>query len=146
MADTTPAPSLVIPEAKTEPTKFWRLSVVFGPQATIWAFLYKTETAASTARFSLMQSPTGPFRIADDFGQDGEFPDKPHGAMLDDMSLSGMAGNLIQLQNARNQARMNDLVLKDTDPELQKAIKAGRTAALQHQFSHGMPPGPFPRA
>lgn len=86
----------------------YSLTIHFGPNAMVWAFLFKekekAEAAELQARAFLHESPG--FRIEDDYGQSASFRrEDVHGVLLEDLEATEEARILRSLANARGQAK-----------------------------------------
>lgn len=107
------------------------ITICFGPQGTIWNFLFKTEEAAKNA----MEKIGEKCLIADDFGQAANIqPTQIHGMMLEDLDLS-QAGQIERgLHNARSQAKAQQRAMSDA------TIRTAAMAQGPAVLSGGMPP------
>jgi hypothetical protein len=130
------------------------ITVNFGPNSTSWAFAFNTKEAADSQFQRLrtmilgVQSGAQVISIEDDFGQSATLIVADiHAFTLEDPSLQGEAHNQRMLAMARSQAKYDNLILADTDPELKKAVQRQRQQQMQQRFvAGGMGPGPFPSA
>jgi hypothetical protein len=121
------------------------VTVAFGPTNTPWTFVFNSREAAEVARATLMEAG----KIADDFGQNASFKDGDvHGATVEDVAKTGEANNARMLAMARIQAKYDNMVMNDTDPDLKKVIQRLRQQEIQRRFmaGNGMGPGPVPMA
>ncbi|MDE2097104.1 MAG: hypothetical protein KGL39_07650 [Patescibacteria group bacterium] len=115
----------------------FRLTVVFGPGPTTWGFLFKNREAASKAATGLDSGP-----IQDDFGQFANIKHQlVHGILLEDLASEGQIE--IMLAQARSQARYQELIQKDEDPALKKAIQQQKAMRI---MQGGGIPGNWPQA
>jgi hypothetical protein len=108
--------------AKTERkgTLMYCLTICFGPVATTWALMFKTEEKAVQVLQFVNEHVDGSF--TDDFGQTIALKTSElHGAMLEDLSLSKLA----HIERALHQARMQaeGQKMAQTDPALVHAAR-----------------------
>jgi NADH:ubiquinone oxidoreductase subunit D len=118
------------------------LTICFGPAATTWTLLFKTEEKAS----ELYNAYTGA-KVAhessqligvDDFGQTISLVvNDIHGMMLEDMSLSQEAAVERGLHQARTQAKAEKKAMEDS--VIKEAIRAKQQGPAVYQ--PGMPNG-----
>lgn len=119
------------------------LTIVFGPAATAWTLMFKTEEKAGEAYNSYCTgkaSDTTGILLAgsDDFGQIYSLPlDGIHGVMLEDMSLSSEARIERGLDQARSQAKAQERAM--ADPSLMASMRR------QQQGPAVLQPGGMPR-
>lgn len=122
------------------------VTVAFGPINTPWAFCFNTREAAEAAQEKILSSNQYG-HIADDFGQVAVFPDGSiHGVTVEDTAKTGEAHNLRMLSMARTQAKYDNMLMNDPDPELKKVIQRLRTQEIQRRFAgNGFSMGPMPQ-
>ena len=104
----------------------WSLTIVFGPAATAWTLMFKTEVAAEQAYNDASANATalGSFKLLDDFGQKVRILNPVHGMMLEDMSLSSEARIERGLDQARSQAKAQERAM--ADPALMASMRRGQ--------------------
>lgn len=102
------------------------LTVCFGPQATAWAFMFKTEESLNKALDQFEKDRA----VMDDFGQRACF-DKIHGHIVEDMNLSKLAHQERAIHMERMKAAVTQQV--QTDPAL-RAVRAGNGPAIVSPF------------
>lgn len=103
------------------------LTVCFGPQATAWAFMFKTQESLNKA----IEKFPGVSAIADDFGQWATFERPIHGYIIEDMNLSKLAHQERAIHMERMKAAVTQQV--QTDPAL-RAGRAGNGPAIVSPF------------
>lgn len=129
----------------------FQLSIVFGPSATMWGFLFSDKEKAENARTHAIEfGITNPdsFMIEDEFGQMASFGRNTIIAvMLEDVDLTGDARIAkgifdLKLQNKADAAGQ-------ADPEIKAIIQKRRMAGMMGSGPGGNglipPPGPWPR-
>lgn len=107
------------------------VTVCFGPQATAWAFLFKTEESMRTAINNFPSTPA----IVDDFGQTATFERPIHGYVVEDLNLSKLAHQ----ERAIHMERMRRAVTQamQVDPQM-RAVRTGGGPAIVSPFG-GVP-------
>jgi hypothetical protein len=121
---------------KSDPS-YHTVSVVFGPNATLWAFLFKDRTVAALA----LQKIRSTGEIEDDFGQSASLVTSSiHGATLESIDQQADAMNERQIAMARGQAKLDELMQRD--PEVRRAIQRARMQQMQQRM---VAPGPMPQ-
>lgn len=109
------------------------LTLCFGPQGTIWNFLFKTAESLDKARNSPVID--GQLVFCDDFGQSVNVKQSEiHGVMVEDLEQSQMGQVERGLHNARTQAKAQTRAL--ADPSLAAAIRA-QGPAVHSPFPNG---------
>jgi len=98
----------------------YSLTIHFGPNAMVWAFMFKDKKNADFA-YSLASNPPGQhMTVEDDFGQQASFKvSDVHGMMLEDLDLVEEARILRSLANARGEVKARQRA--STDPVLRAA-------------------------
>jgi len=107
-------------KTKRKGTLMYCLTICFGPAATTWALMFKTEEKAIQALQFINEHVDGNF--TDDFGQTIALKTSElHGVMLEDLSLSKLA----HIERALHQARMQaeGQKMAQTDPALMHAAR-----------------------
>jgi hypothetical protein len=99
------------------------IAITFGPAASMWVLMYKTEENAQSAWTVLQGTPreatlvgykTTPVEVIDDFGQTIRVnPDVISGMMLEDMHKSQLAHIERALHQARMQAKGSEMAAND---------------------------------
>ncbi len=91
----------------------YSLSIHFGPNAMVWAFLFKEKPNFESLKTE-MHSGASCFNITDDFGQNGYFRCKEvHGMTLEDLDLVEEARILRSLANARGEVKARTRAMSD---------------------------------
>jgi hypothetical protein len=96
----------------------YSLSIHFGPNAMVWALLFKDKERA-LAHYSAYETAKGrelPGRyiVEDDFGQQASIElDSVHGVMLEDLDLVEEARILRSLANARGEVKARTRAMSD---------------------------------
>jgi hypothetical protein len=119
------------------------LTIVFGPAATQWVLMFKTEEKAgelynayTEARITQVLSQ---IVGSDDFGQVLSLPSSDiHGMMLEDMELSQQVAIERGLNQARAQAKAQTRAMED--PTIKESIRRQQQGPAVYQ--PGMPMGP----
>lgn len=128
------------------------LTVIFGEaQNNTWSFLFKEKQTAQNFLDALQPRVglDGTATVSDDFGQTATFNGKFIRAVdLEDIVQTYEANNQRMLIAARSQAKYDNLVMNDSDPELKKALQRMRSQEIQRRFmmGNGIGPGPVPSA
>ena len=113
----------------------YSLSIHFGPNAMVWALLFKDKERA-LAHYSAYETAKGrklPGRyiVDDDFGQQASVElDSIHGVMLEDLDLVEEARILRSLANARGEVKARQRA--STDPVIRQAQQG--PSVLQPNF------------
>ena len=113
----------------------YSLSIHFGPNAMVWALLFKDKERA-LAHYSAYETAKGrklPGRyiVDDDFGQQASVElDSIHGVMLEDLDLVEEARILRSLANARGEVKARQRA--STDPVIRSAQQG--PSVLQPNF------------
>lgn len=94
------------------------ISICFGPAATIWNLLFKTEEKAGEFYGAYMemkvQGTSGALIGGDDFGQTFSFDvAQIHAVLVEDLDQSQLGQVERGLHNARSQAKAQELALSD---------------------------------
>ena len=111
----------------------YSLTIHFGPNAMVWAFLFKDKEKADAA-FKLVGENINKgrmSRIEDDFGQLGDMG-QISGYLLEDLDLVEEARILRSLANARGEVKARQRAA--TDPVIRQAQNAG-PSVLQPRFN-----------
>ena len=111
----------------------YSLSIHFGPNAMVWAFLFKDREKAEEARSHATQAVLAEedFFIEDEFGQKASFARKAvHALMLEDLDLVEEARILRSLANARGEVKARQRA--STDPVIRQAQQG--PSVLQPNF------------
>ncbi len=98
------------------------LTIHFGPNAMVWAFLFKDKETATRCCENVLKfwDEVGGFNITDDFGQHGSFrSDSVHGVLLEDVDLVEEARIYRSLANARGEVKARQRAA--TDPVIRAA-------------------------
>ena len=103
----------------------YSLTIHFGPNAMVWALLFKEEAKAKSVYnaymdFKMSEATEGMLIGADDFGQAFAIPmDQINGIMLEDLDLVEEARILRSLANARGEVKVRQRAA--TDPVIRAA-------------------------
>lgn len=87
------------------------LTIVFGPAATTWTLLFKTEESARLVAAQIGKEGAG--KVVDDFGQEVVQLGAIHGIMFEDMDLSQQASIERGVHQARSQAKAQEKAMAD---------------------------------
>ena len=110
----------------------YSLSIHFGPNAMVWAFLFKdkekAEEAFQLANRNLHETRNG-FNITDDFGQHGRFEyNSLHGTLLEDLDLGEEARIQRSLAEAHVKVKLDQRA--KTDPIIRQAMNSQGPSVL----------------
>jgi hypothetical protein len=112
----------------------YSLSIHFGPNAMVWAFLFKDEVKATSMKMLSTSNPEHAthFTINDDFGQNGSFAfASVHAVLLEDLDLVEEARILRSLANARGEVKARQRA--SSDPVIRQAQQGPQV--LQPRFN-----------
>ena len=113
----------------------YSLSIHFGPNAVVWAFLFKEKEKACAVFQSTCDNTTNAdgITISDDFGQTAVFgADVIHALLLEDLELTDEAKILRSLANARCEVKARQRAA--TDSVIRSAQQPGMQV-LQPRFN-----------
>jgi hypothetical protein len=106
---------------KNKGEKMYSLTIHFGPNAMVWAFLFKEKPNYESLK-SEMHSGPACFSVTDDFGQNGYFRSKEvHGMLLEDLDLVETAR--IQRSLAEERCKVKLMNAARSDPVISEAIR-----------------------
>ena len=111
----------------------YSLSIHFGPNAMVWAFMFREKEKAVTAfaGVDIAICEDNFFRVEDDFGQIAVFgAGAATGVMLEDLDLVEEARILRSLANARGEVKARQRA--STDPVIRQAQQG--PSVLQPNF------------
>ena len=117
----------------------YSLSIHFGPNAMVWALLFKEEEKAGASYnaymdFKMGEAKNGMLIGSDDFGQTYAIPmEEIRGILLEDLDLVEEARILRSLTNARGEVKARQRAA--TDPVIRQAQQG--PAVLQPGFGRG---------
>jgi hypothetical protein len=109
----------------------YSLSIHFGPNAMVWAFMFKEKEHAHKCfdEAMMMHRDGKPYACTDDFGQYGSMSGI-NGVMLEDLDLVEEARILRSLANARGEVKARQRA--STDPVIRQAQQG--PSVLQPNF------------
>lgn len=106
------------------------LTIHFGPNAMVWAFLFKNKERAHQA---VASSSGGFFNVEDDFGQTACISaSSVHGTLVEDLDLVEAAR--IQRSLAEERCKVKLMQAAKTDPVISQAMRGG-PQVLQPRFN-----------
>jgi hypothetical protein len=107
------------------------LTICFGPQATAWAFMFKTKESAEAAATTILLDHV--VKITDDFGQTAVFAgNQIHGHVLEDMNISKLAHQERALHMERMKAAVTMQI--QSDPAM-RAARNGQGPGIVSPFT-----------
>jgi len=110
----------------------YSLSIHFGPNAMVWAFLFKEKEKADTVYEKLVTGDSSIVHVVeDDFGQRGVIQGEIHGSLLEDLDLVEEARILRSLANARGEVKARQRAA--TDPVIRTSAQGA--SVLQPRFN-----------
>jgi hypothetical protein len=107
------------------------LTISFGPSATTWALMFKTEEAAKAQydALTVARPVGGPIAIKDDFGQNLFIkPESLHCVILEDLDQTQIAIIARSIHQAQTQAKAQQQATND--PVLKTAAMTQRGPAM----------------
>jgi hypothetical protein len=119
---------------QSKDNRMYSLSIHFGPNAMVWAFLFKEKEKAEAAEIKAKgwASEFPYFNIEDDFGQSGNFTHSSvHAVLLEDLDLVEEARILRSLANARGEVKARQRAA--TDPVIRTSGQGA--SVLQPRFN-----------
>lgn len=103
----------------------YSLSIHFGPNAVVWAFLFKEKDKAARIYESLgltIDPHVSHYHVTDDFGQSATLvASQIHAVLLEDLDLTDEAKIVRSLANARNEVKARQRA--STDPVIRSGMQ-----------------------